>query len=110
MLSMPIEKPHIMLAFEMPVAARDIRLSGSALKTAELFVNTLDPEAGFDSGAVKALGVRQGQALHWTHPEGLHLEQTTALRITLALDAKRYQAGETTLTLNIDFSSPSVRL
>lgn len=66
---MPLRKPFIELNLELPIEAKEIKLGGSSLKSASLYVTNVDAKKHFDDGEMFDLGYKKGGWLKWTLPE-----------------------------------------
>lgn len=64
-LNRPIGKDHIAFNFDMPVAIKEIRLSGSRLQAADMYVTAVDTGKGYDPGVLYPLGEKKGSSLSW---------------------------------------------
>jgi len=67
--SMPLRKSFIELNLELPVDAREIRLGGTDLKSATLYVTNVDEKKHFDNGEMFSLGTKKGGWLKWELPD-----------------------------------------
>ena len=61
----PLGEPHVMLAFELPVAIRKVRLSGKRLDGARLWFTATDPLTGIDLGDARGGELRRGADAEW---------------------------------------------
>lgn len=67
--NMPLRKPFVELNLETPIDAKEIRLGGTGLKSASLYVTNVDAQKHFDSGEMVNLGHKAGSWLVWAVPE-----------------------------------------
>ena len=67
--SMPLRKPFVQLNLQFPVDAKEIRLGGTGLKNASMYVTNVSKEKHFDSGEMHDLGYKKGSWLIWNVPE-----------------------------------------
>lgn len=98
---MPLGEPHLMLAFELPVGIREVRLQGDTLRGAKLWWTSVDPLTGVDSHDPLGGQTRQGPDLSWNieQKDPRHLVNTLRIAVDLA-----YPSPET----SIDFVTTQV--
>lgn len=61
----PVGEPHVMLAFELPVAIRKLTLSGDQLRGARLWFTAVDGSSGVDLGHPLGGEAREGARISW---------------------------------------------
>ena len=85
----PLDTPHVMLAFELPVAIRKVRLSGERLASARLWFTAVDPGTGVDRGNPIGGEVRRGAAVEWDLGGKVGADAVNTLRIAADVAAQR---------------------
>jgi hypothetical protein len=65
LLTMPIRKPFVQLNLEDPVAVRRVELNGANLRSAQLFLTTIDPRVKADIGKIICLPEMTGTRCVW---------------------------------------------
>lgn len=101
-LYMPLKQPHVMLSFEYPISATQITLSGNLLSGADLHLEAINNEKGFNTGELHPLGTRTGAALTWECGEEPFTRHMTALRIVPAMDPEQFRKGNRSFQLKIE--------
>ncbi len=66
--TMPLETPTVLVALQQPVPLSRIRLSGTGLKSARLWLSTYDPVELYDMEDWNDLGLMEGTTLSWMLP------------------------------------------
>jgi lysophospholipase L1-like esterase len=79
---LPLDEPHVILSFELPVAIESIQLHGDGLKRAGLWITTVDPDSGASLQDPKSLGYREGNRETWTLDDSARNSEVNALSIT----------------------------
>jgi lysophospholipase L1-like esterase len=66
--SLPMDEPHVVLAFDLPAAIRAIALVGEDLREARLWFTSVDAKSGVERQDPVAVepGLRLGHALRWS--------------------------------------------
>lgn len=62
---LPLERQHVVLSFEHPVAIRSVQVSSDELHEIELHVSHLDPTSRIERSEHVALGARRGASARW---------------------------------------------
>ncbi|HSY53575.1 MAG TPA: SGNH/GDSL hydrolase family protein, partial [Opitutaceae bacterium] len=65
MIRLPVGRPHVMFSLAMPARVRAVRVTGPALRGAEIYLTNIDAHFRFDSGALNALPRQEGRELSW---------------------------------------------
>lgn len=105
-LTLPLGKPHVLLAFAEPAAIRSVTVSGAGLREAELHLATVDPATGVERKERQALGTRNGTEAVW-HTSGVPgADRVNTLSLAARFDAPADDANTRTLKLHIDFEEP----
>lgn len=96
MLRLPVNRPFVQLNLELPVALKEIRLSGAGLQAATLDLTVVDSKLKFDNGTIYSFESQQGNSLVW------NLEGQTIARLvnTVRLSAS-FKTNDRTLTLTL---------
>ncbi|MEH2283912.1 MAG: SGNH/GDSL hydrolase family protein [Nostoc sp.] len=96
MLRLPIGKPFVQLNLEVPVAIKEIRLSGTGLKAASLDITAVDSQRKFDDGTIYSFEEKQGTSLVWN----LQRQSSAKSANTIRLSAS-FQNNDRQLTLTL---------
>jgi hypothetical protein len=83
---LPLDKDHVVLSFDLPVAVKEIRLSGELLQSADMYVTAVDVQKGYDPGTPHSLGVKTGTALSWTVQGQPFAQTVNSLSVSAQLD------------------------
>lgn len=105
----PLGKPHVMVAFAEPVAIRRVSVSGSALKSAELYLTVVDPVTRVERKHHVDLGAKVGNSEKWTIEGNDEAANVNTLKLAAELDPAAVETKARTLRLRIDFDDPPVR-
>ena len=82
---MPIKEEYMQLNLEYPVALKSVNLQGNDLKSAKIYVTTVDNKLGFDTQGLKFVGEAAGQNLYFNINED---ELITSICISADIEAK----------------------
>lgn len=85
LLYMPIKEEYMQLNLEYPVALKSVNLQGNDLKSAKIYVTTVDNKLGFDTQELKFVGEATGQNLYFNINED---ELITSICISADIGAK----------------------
>ena len=93
MPTMPLGLATALVALEQPVPLREIRLSGTGLKSAQVWLSTYDPVEHYDTEEWRSLESQQGRSLTWIVPDDLSIREASVilLRAEVAPDDRRLQ-------------------
>lgn len=83
---MPIGEPHLMLAFELPVAIQEVRLQGGSLQGGRLWWTLVDPVTGVDNDNPVGGEMRTGSDLRWILGGGGPRQNINTLRISAQVE------------------------
>jgi lysophospholipase L1-like esterase len=104
---LPLGKPHVVLAFAQPVAIKNLRVSGTGLNEAELFLTSVDPHTGIERKQHTALGSRPGTDASWSLLGIPEATQVNTLKLAARIEARG--SAERTLRVRIEFDEKPVR-
>lgn len=79
--TMPLEIPTALLALEQPQPLSEIRLKGSHLRSAQIWISTCDPVEQYDLQDWNDQGARSGNDIVWHLPAGLSSRDTSVVRL-----------------------------
>ena len=65
MIRQPVGRPHVMFSMAMPARVRALRVTGPALRSAEMYLTNLDAHFHCDVGTLVALPRQEGRELTW---------------------------------------------
>jgi hypothetical protein len=90
MLRMPLGRPHVFFALDMPAQAREVRVWGPGLEAAQVFLTSIDPRYHCDLGLPAALPRKKGRDLVWPlDPAGLGKDLNTVRLVASFAGADR---------------------
>lgn len=96
MLRLPIGKPFVQLNLEVPVAIKEIRLSGTGLKAASLDITAVDSQRKFDDGTIYSFEEKQGTSLVWNLKGQSSAKSANTIRLSAS-----FQNNDRKLTLTL---------
>lgn len=83
MMHMPINSPYIQLNLEIPVQIKSIKLEGTGLTQASLYITTENPVYNVDSGIMTELGKgKAGRKLSWDLDKYEITEKVSTIRLS----------------------------
>jgi hypothetical protein len=85
---LPLGEPHVVLAFDLPVAIRKVKLSGEMLDGARLWFTSVDPVTGVDRGDLLGGDARRGATVEWVLGGTSGVDSVNTLRIAADLAAQ----------------------
>jgi hypothetical protein len=65
MIRQPVGRPHVMFSLAMPARVRAVRMTGPALRGAEIYLTNIDAHFHCDVGTLVALPRQEGHELTW---------------------------------------------
>jgi hypothetical protein len=107
--TLPIGKPHVMVAFAEPVAIRLVRITGENLTGGELYMTSVDAATGVERKRHIELGSRSSKTLEWTVTPSPETAQVNTLKLAASLEPRASDAKARSLRLHVDFDEPPVR-
>ena len=90
---MPLEIPTVLLALEQPIPLREIRLSGTGLKSARVWLSTYDPVEFYDTEDWQDLGQKQGSELTWAIAAALSTREASVILVHAEVSANDRRLG-----------------
>ena len=91
--TMPLEIPTVLLALEQPIPLREIRLSGTGLKSARVWLSTYDPVEFYDTEDWQDLGQKQGSELTWAIAAALSTREASVILVHAEVSANDRRLG-----------------
>lgn len=82
LLYMPIRRNHVQLSLEEAVPVKSIRLFGSGLREANIYLTSEAKDAHFDTREIHELGSRRGSDITWTLPDEEWASLVSTIRVT----------------------------
>lgn len=81
MLRLPVNEPFIQLNLEFPIVANEIRISGTGLAKANLYVTTINSQLQYDNGIIYPLGEQRGESITWNLKRQGFAESINTIRL-----------------------------
>jgi len=100
MLRLPVNRPFVQLNLEFPVPLKEIRLSGSGLKSAALDLTAVDSKRQFDDGKVYSFDQKQGTALIWNLERQAAAKTVNTIRLSATFQNQNKQLTLTLIPAN----------
>jgi hypothetical protein len=102
---LPIEKPHVVLAFSEPAAVKSVWVSGAGLRAAELYLTSVDPRTGVERNGQAFAGARSGDALNWALDNVPGAGEVNTLKLAATVETTAGETSPRDLRLRIEFDS-----
>lgn len=96
MLRLPVNRPFVQLNLEIPVALKEIRLSGVGLEAAVLDLTVVDPKLKFDNGTIYSMDSQQGNSLMWNLEDQAIAQSVNTIRLSAS-----FKTNDRTITLSL---------
>lgn len=104
--SLPVGRKHVLVSFELPVAVKELSLSGPDLEAAEAYLSAVDRSLGYDPGKLYHLGRREGENIRWPLGTEAFAMNVNTLRFVLA---RKDASADGYVALEVTFHEEAVR-
>jgi len=94
------------VSFELPVAVKELSLSGPDLEAAEAYLSAVDRSLGYDPGKLYHLGRREGENIRWPLGTEAFAMNVNTLRFVLA---RKDASADGYVALEVTFHEEAVR-